>query len=316
MEKLNGNQHLPFSDKIGLFAKEELEKLLLIRNFENALLDLFTEGKLKGTTHTCIGQEYIPVSLSPLIREDDFILSNHRGHGHYLARFGDAEGLLAEIMGKEGAVCNGVGGSQHIYREEGYLSTGIQGESVPVAAGIALHNKESKNGGISMAYIGDGTWGEGSVYEALNMAGLWRLPMVVIVENNRIAQTTPLQSNMSGNIHDRAKAFNINYLKISSLDIYEIRECLKPLFDDVRTGCNPLIVEFETYRIGPHSKGDDTRQIAEIKLAQERDWYKIQKELGNEHLSALDEKVKSEIDSLVTVLKAREEASWQAIDAQ
>ena len=144
MEKLNGNQHLPFSDKIGLFAKEELEKLLLIRNFENALLDLFTEGKLKGTTHTCIGQEYIPVSLSPLIREDDFILSNHRGHGHYLARFGDAEGLLAEIMGKEGAVCNGVGGSQHIYREEGYLSTGIQGESVPVAAGIAFIIKKAK----------------------------------------------------------------------------------------------------------------------------------------------------------------------------
>src|SRR6185437_13571078 len=100
----------------------DLDRLLMIRHFEQALLELFSQGRLNGTTHTCLGQEYIPVALYPLLDEGDFVFSNHRGHGHYLARFDDPAGLLAEIMGREGAVCNGVGGSQHIFRDR-YLST-------------------------------------------------------------------------------------------------------------------------------------------------------------------------------------------------
>lgn len=111
-------------------ADEDLDLLLMIRHFEESLLDLFGQGKLNGTTHTCLGQEYVPVVLRPLLAERDFVFSNHRGHGHYLARFDDPYGLLAEIMGREGAVCHGVGGSQHIYRDT-YLSTGVQGKASP-----------------------------------------------------------------------------------------------------------------------------------------------------------------------------------------
>ena len=136
----------------------DLEMLLLIRHFEEALLRLFEAGKLNGTTHTCIGQEVIPVALMPLLRDEDFVFSNHRGHGHYLARFRDPAGLMAEIMGREGAVCFGVGGSQHINRGR-YYSTGVQGESMPVAVGAALHLKREGNGGLAMVFIGDGTWG-------------------------------------------------------------------------------------------------------------------------------------------------------------
>ncbi|MEU9835849.1 thiamine pyrophosphate-dependent enzyme, partial [Streptosporangium sp. NPDC048047] len=146
---------------------EDLRLLLLIRHFELALLRLFEAGELSGTTHTCLGQEYIPVALSRLLREDDFVLSNHRGHGHFLARYAEPYGLLAEIMGREGALCAGVGGSQHVYHRR-FLSTGVQGESLPVAAGVALALRGS--GALACAYIGDGTWGEGAVYEALNMA--------------------------------------------------------------------------------------------------------------------------------------------------
>ena len=126
-------------------ADDDLALLLLIRHFEHAVLDLFGQGKLNGTTHTCLGQEYIPVALAPLLDDRDYVFSNHRGHGHYLARFDDPHGLLAEVMGREGAVCHGVGGSQHIYRDR-YLSTGVQGESLPVAAGAALHLKRDRAG--------------------------------------------------------------------------------------------------------------------------------------------------------------------------
>ena len=182
-----------------------LYSLLFIRKFEESLLDLFQKGKLNGTTHTCIGQEEIPVAIMPLLIKEDYIFSNHRGHGHYLALFNDAEGLLAEIMGRQDAVCNGVGGSQHIKRGN-YFSTGIQGSSVPVATGVALQLKREKNNGVAVSFIGDGTWGQGAVYEALNMAALWQVPLVIICENNEISQSTPSSLNMAGSIKNRANA--------------------------------------------------------------------------------------------------------------
>src|SRR5688572_17299879 len=121
-------------------ADDDLARLLLIRHFELTVQDLFARGLLSGTTHTCLGQEYVPVALNPLLRDDDYVFSNHRGHGHYLARFDDPAGLLAELTGRQGAPCAGVGGSQHVRRAR-FHSTGVQGESVAVATGTALHLK-------------------------------------------------------------------------------------------------------------------------------------------------------------------------------
>ncbi|MEV6955990.1 thiamine pyrophosphate-dependent dehydrogenase E1 component subunit alpha [Streptomyces sp. NPDC051183] len=250
----------------------DLASLLMIRHFEWKLLDLFAEGKLNGTTHTCLGQEYVPVSLDPMLAAGDFVFSNHRGHGHYLARFADPAGLLAEITGREGAVCGGVGGSQHIFRDS-YLSTGIQGESLPVAAGAALHFKRAGLPHIAVVYIGDGTWGEGSVYEALNIARLWELPLLVVVENNGISQTTPNSVNMAGTIAGRARAFDVDHHRVTGNDVRRIRAELAPLIDRVRHQHQPLVVEFDTVRLGPHSKGDDTRPERDIESARARDWY-------------------------------------------
>jgi len=255
-----------------MIADEDLALLLLIRRFEEKLLELFGQGLLDGTTHTCLGQEYIPVALRPLLTGDDFVFSNHRGHGHYLARFADPAGLLAEIMGREGAVCEGVGGSQHILRER-FLSTGVQGESLPVAAGAALHLKRREPGRLACVHIGDGTWGEGAVYEALNMASLWELPLLVVVEHNGIAQSTPTELQLAGTIAGRAAAFGIAHHRTESTDVEDIRAELGELVGRVRGESRPLVVEFATHRLGPHSKGDDTRAESVVRAARDHDWY-------------------------------------------
>ncbi|MEU0560536.1 thiamine pyrophosphate-dependent dehydrogenase E1 component subunit alpha [Dactylosporangium sp. NPDC006015] len=276
--------------------------MLLIRHFETALLDLFARGELSGTTHTCLGQEYVPVAVSGLLGPDDHVLSNHRGHGHYLARFDDPEGLLAEIMGRAGAVCHGVGGSQHIHRR-GYLSTGVQGESLPVAAGLALHLRRHRQGALACAYIGDGTWGEGAVYEALNIAALWRLPLLVVVEHNGIAQSTPTGHAMAGTVAGRAAAFGLAHTLVTATDPARIRAELAPFVAGVRDGA-PLIVEFRTPRLGPHSKGDDTRPADQV--AALADWYPAVAAAAPD----LDRAQRDRVARVVAEVSARPPAEW------
>jgi pyruvate dehydrogenase E1 component alpha subunit len=293
-----------------LVSPADLELLVFIRRFEEAVLELFAAGELSGTTHTCLGQEYVPVALAPLTR-GGFIFSNHRGHGHYLAHCGDPEGLLAEIMGREGAPCRGVGGSQHLLRDR-FLSTGVQGESMPVAVGVALHFKRAGQQSAAVAYIGDGTWGEGAVYEALNMAALWQVPLLVVVENNGIAQTTPASAQLAGTLAGRAAAFGIGYRRITTNDLEQIRAELAPCIDRVRTGPAPLIVEFETIRLGPHSKGDDTRPPEQIALLRERDWLAQYTKLMPGRVAAADAAQRERVGRLVAAVRERPPATWGA----
>ena len=284
-------------------ADADLAAMLLIRRFEQALLDLFGRGLVAGTTHTCLGQEYVPVALQGLLGPGDHVFSNHRGHGHYLARYDDPEGLLAEILGREGGVCSGVGGSQHLRRER-FLSTGVQGESLPVAAGVALHLKRREPGARAVAYAGDGTWGEGAVYETLNLAALWRLPLLVVVENNGIAQTTPTTSAMAGTIGARAAAFGVPHVLVTSLDVPAIRARLAPLPVD-----GPLVVEFRTHRLGPHSKGDDTRDPAAV--AALPDWAQRCAAADPEQFARLDAAARDRVERVVADVLARPLSDWR-----
>lgn len=295
---------------LSVMSDEDLRTLLLIRHFETALLQLFAAGELHGTVHTCLGQEYIPVALRPLLR-DDYVLSNHRGHGHYLTRYDDPAGLLAEILGREGAVCNGVGGSQHVHRDR-FLSTGVQGESLPVGCGIALHARRRGRSEIVVVHIGDGTWGEGAVYEALNMAALWRLPLLVVVENNGIAQSTPTRTQMAGSVADRAAAFGIAYERVDGIDIDVARRLLADPVVRVRAGDGPLVVEFATHRLGPHSKGDDTRPPEVIEEARRNDWYRLYPGVAPEQFRRLDAEQRTFVEELVREVVTRPPAVWEA----
>ncbi|MET7333125.1 thiamine pyrophosphate-dependent dehydrogenase E1 component subunit alpha [Nonomuraea sp. NPDC005650] len=286
-------------------SDDDLALLLLIRSFELKLLALFEQGELNGTTHTCLGQEYVPVALRTLLRENDWVFSNHRGHGHYLARFEDPEGLLAEIMGRKGAICEGVGGSQHLKRDR-YLSTGVQGQSLPVAAGVALRLKRHEPGALACVYIGDGTWGEGAVYEALNLAQLWRLPLLVVVEHNGIAQSTPTGLQMAGTVEGRARAFGVAHHRVDITEIHEIRARLAPLVDRVRTEPGPLVVEFATHRLGPHSKGDDTRPPDFPRV----DWYAAYRAAHPVQSAGIEAAARTRVDRIAAEVAARPPAVW------
>lgn len=292
-------------EELDRISAEDLETLVLIRVFERTLLELFSSGELDGTTHTCIGQEFVPVAVSSLLHEADFVFSNHRGHGHYLARYKDAVGLLAEIMGREGAICGGVGGSQHIKRSN-YLSTGVQGESVGVAVGVALSAKRRKTGGLALAYIGDGTWGQGLVYEALNLASLWQAPLALIVENNGIAQSTPIELNMAGSIEARAKAFGAGYAQAEAgCSLERMREVAAGALAECRSNFRPMVVECFVDRLGPHSKGDDTRDEETQSLIRSRDWFVRCKDAMPERFNPIVERVESDLGRILADVRSR-----------
>lgn len=281
------------------------EQMYLIRSFEEMLLRLFSQGLLAGTVHTCIGQEAIAVGVINNLDKNDSVFSNHRCHGHYLAKGGDIAGLLAEIMGREGGVCGGRGGSQHLHFENFY-SNGVQGNMFPVAAGIALAEKVKGTNNIATIFVGDGTFGQGILYETMNIISLLKVPLLVVVENNRYAQSTPISHNFSGSFKSRAEAFNISFGEIETNDASVLYDRFKPLVTKVRMTKSPHMEVVHTYRLGPHSKGDDDRPKDEIDAWKEKDPLKImEKQISKENVELARGRVSA------CLLKVEEEVRLQ-----
>ena len=262
--------------------RELYNKMLLIRKFEELLLDLFSKGKLFGTTHTYVGQEAIAVSVMAHLGEADVVFSNHRCHGHFLAKEDDPEGLLAEIMGRKNGVCGGRGGSQHLHKNNFY-SNGIQGGIVANALGMAFAEKYNQTGNIVVVFMGDGTWGEGISYEVMNMASIWGVPLLVVVENNRYAQSTPVELNLAGSILQRVQAFDIEADEVESNDVAVLYPIFEKVVRFVREKQKPFVQIVNTYRLNAHSKGDDDRSKDEVKK-----WWK------KEPLQYLETKISKE----------------------
>jgi len=232
--------------------------MLLIRRFEERALAEFSAGRLFGTTHAYIGEEADAAAIFAVSGLDDIVWSNHRCHGHFLAYGGPPYALAAELMGKATGLVGGRGGSQHIHWRNFY-SNGIQGGITPVATGMALAQKVQKTGNLVMAFIGDGTLGEGALYESLNIAALWQLPVLFIVEDNRYAQTTPVEKGVSGSMSGRFQAFGLRTWEVDSSDVLELLPAARQAVDYVRGTVQPAALILHTYRFSAHSKGDDTR---------------------------------------------------------
>ena len=281
-------------------AVELYRRMLLIRRFEERVLELFSQGKLSGTTHTYIGQEAGAAGVLSHLGEEDTVFSNHRCHGHYLVKTNDPAGLLSEMMGKASGACGGLGGSQHLCRRKFY-SNGILGSYLPIAAGVALAEKLRASRHIVVVCMGDGTLGEGVVYETFNMASLYGLPLLLLIENNHIAQTTPIALHLAGSIAARPRAFGIQATEIDAVDVGLVHARAGAIIAEIRATSRPHALILDTNRFAPHSKGDDTRSPQELAEIRARDPLTM---AG----AALDEGERSATHAAVNALLAEAEA--------
>lgn len=242
----------------------------LIRRTEELILAQFGRGLVSGTTHTCLGQELCALSVvRALNRPEDVVLSNHRNHGHFLAYSGDFVGLVAEIMGREGGVCGGYGGSQHLaYRH--FHSNGVQGGMSAIGVGLALARKLKGQDGAVALMVGDGTLGQGLLYESMNLASIWHLPMLFVVERNGVAQTTDTRDTVGGTVEGRGTAFGLATHRFDDADP-ECFEKIEQVVAQTRESGRPALLIVDTRRLGPHSKGDDLRPEAEKAAIAARD---------------------------------------------
>ncbi len=247
-----------------------VRRAMLSRGVETRLLELFSEGRLFGTIHTCIGQELVGAVLAEFLREGDTLFSTHRCHGHFLSLTDDVDGLVAELMGRATGVCGGVGGSQHLHAP-GFYSSGIQGGIFPASAGVAFAARLAGGDRMAVAIAGDGTLGEGALYETMNLAALWDLPLLIVLEDNGYAQLTPKVQGVAGDILARAGAFGISTWRADTWDWPALRSQMDAAFTHVRTTRTPAFLLVDTYRLRAHSKGDDLRSPAEIAEYERRD---------------------------------------------
>lgn len=239
-----------------------LKNAILIRETEETLLNLFAKGRLNGTIHTCIGQEYTGSLLSLVLNKGDVVFSNHRCHGHYIGRTNDVEGLLLEVMGSSLGTVSGIGGSQHLYHKDGFYSNGILAGMTPVAAGYAFTLQNSNN--IVCLFIGDGGIGEGIFYETLNLISKFNLPIIIINENNYYSQSTSKKQTFFGDMKARVEGFGLSYKKTNIWDLNKLMTDINSVFHSIRTERKPIFIEVECYRLRAHSKGDDNRADEEI----------------------------------------------------
>jgi 2-oxoisovalerate dehydrogenase E1 component len=275
-----------------------LREALRIRKVEEKFLELFSQGKLNGTVHTCVGQEFSALAFAGQLKKKDFVFSNHRCHGHYIAFTGDTRGLIAELLGKGSGTCGGIGSSQHLCHNN-FFSNGIQGGIVPVAAGYALGNKLKGNGAIGTVFIGDGTLGEGTLYETMNIVSKWDIPLLIVCENNFYAQSTPQHINLAGDILARAKAFGIHTGRGKTESPDELMTAAREAIDYVRESGRPCFFLVETYRLNAHSKGDDDRDPAEVQAQREKDFLNVFQKESPSYYQMYNDALDEEINTLV-----------------
>ncbi len=244
-------------------TKEELVSLqktmLQIRHFEQAVAKAFLAGQIPGFLHSSIGQEAVAVGVCASLREDDYVVSTHRGHGHVLAKGADLNEMMAEIYGKATGCCRGKGGSMHIadFNRGIVGANGIVGGGIPIANGVALAAKKRQRGQVVACFFGDGASNQGTFHEALNLASIWDLPVVFVAENNLYGMGTSQRRHQKvENIADRAAAYNIPGVVVDGNDVLAVREATLEACERARRGEGPTLLECKTYRHYGHFVGD------------------------------------------------------------
>jgi pyruvate dehydrogenase E1 component alpha subunit len=234
------------------------ERMLLLRRAEDCLVRNFKDGILPANVHLYIGQEAVAVGVCAHLSDRDWITSTHRGHGHYLAKGGDPEGLFAEIYGRVGGICKGFGGTMHVADfSKGIVgANGIVGAGIPIATGAALSAQIENDGRVAVAFFGDGASNRGVFMEALNIAALWRLPMLFICENNGFCEFSPTDTVTSGTIHARGTALGVPSQVIDGNDVEIVWRAAGEAIAHARNGGGPSLIEAQTYRLRGHAEAE------------------------------------------------------------
>jgi TPP-dependent pyruvate/acetoin dehydrogenase alpha subunit len=261
---------------------EMYASMLRIRLFEEQVNDLYTSAKMPGLAHLYIGEEAVAVGVCSALRDDDYITSTHRGHGHCLAKGASVDRMFAELLGKEAGYCKGKGGSMHIAdQEKGNLgANAIVAGSVGIATGAALSAKKRGTDQVAVCFFGEGALGQGLMYECMNMASLWKLPVIYVCENNLYNEYTHYLETTAGDIGQRAAAFGIPTSEADGQDVREVHAAASEAVRRARSGDGPSFLLFRTYRQKGHHVGDIDRAYyrsreEERKWGEERDPLKL-----------------------------------------
>ena len=242
--------------------KDMYQKMLLIRRFEEKAGQLYGMGKIGGFCHLYIGQEAVVVGIQSAQIEGDSIVTSYRDHGHMIACDMDPKGVMAELTGREDGYSKGKGGSMHMFsREKGFFGGhGIVAAQVPIGAGLAFAHKYNGNKNVSITYFGDGAANQGQVYESYNIASLWKLPVIFVIENNKYGMGTSVNRSSAGdNLSDRGKAYGIKSEIVDGMDIIAVRDAAIRAIEYCRSGKGPYILEMKTYRYRGHSMSDPAK---------------------------------------------------------
>lgn len=248
--------------------------MLKIRRFEARVGELFREARLRGSVHLYIGEEAVATGICAALGTDDYITSTHRGHGHCIAKGGQLNEMMAELMGRATGYCKGKGGSMHIADLElGILgANGIVGAGIPITAGAALSARNRGTDQVAVAFFGDGASNQGSFHEGINFASILHLPAIFVCENNQYAQTTPATYDLNiTNIADRAAAYGIPGVVVDGQDVLKVYAAAKAAVERARGGEGPTLIEAKTYRFEGHFLGDPQTYRSREEIAQWRD---------------------------------------------
>jgi pyruvate dehydrogenase E1 component alpha subunit len=235
-----------------------LRRMMLIRRFDETVKELVQSGELVGMAHCYIGEEAVAVGACTALRDEDYITGNHRSHGHPISKGGDIRRAMAELLGKATGYCKGKGGSMHLADFEiGILGeSGIVASALPVAVGAALGSRMQNNDRVVISFFGDGASNQGACHEAMNMASIWKLPVIFLCENNQYAVTTSYRDTVAvENISDRAQAYNMPGILVDGQDVMEMHEVTVQAIQRARAGEGPSLIEARTYRYEDHSEG-------------------------------------------------------------
>ncbi|MCE2730003.1 MAG: pyruvate dehydrogenase (acetyl-transferring) E1 component subunit alpha [Sphingomonadaceae bacterium] len=273
------NRERPSEPKPYKATKEELLKfysdMLLIRRFEEKAGQLYGLGLIGGFCHLYIGQEAVAIGLqSALTPGKDSVITGYRDHGHMLAYGIDPNLIMAELTGRAAGISQGKGGSMHMFSTEHkfYGGHGIVGAQVSLGAGLAFGHKYSNDGGVCLAYFGDGASNQGQVYESFNMAELWKLPIIFVIENNQYAMGTSVnRASSEDQLYRRGESFRIPGIQVDGMDVLAVRGAAEVALDWVRSGKGPVLLEMKTYRYRGHSMSDPAKYRSRDEVQSVRD---------------------------------------------